>query len=385
MPARHSAPGPSRTPWLIAAVLIILAGVIAAGFLLWQKFQGGSGGRAAMISPAPTASPAAAPTPAPTASPTPTPEPTPEPTPTPAPIPDNGEDGYLSEGLYIWNNMAFELFYGYDESAQPYAEAISRYAEQLPGVRVYSMVVPNHSEFGLPERLRDSLGCGSQRANTSLIYGSYGSGVTPVDIYDALNQHKEEPIYFNTDTHWTALGAYYAYEVFCAQAEVSAAPLSDFAKSSYPDFLGYLYQMTGDSALESHPDQIDLYEPGFSYTAEVSYDGESFTPLAGINSADSSMGYSMLLWGDNPCLRVVNESSQTGRKLALVKESYGNAIGAFLAASFDQVYAVDFRSFEGSLPAFCQENGITDLLFLNSTMAANTYARVEDLNRLFPE
>ena len=44
----------------------------------------------------------------------------------------------------------------------------------------------------------------------------------------------------------------------------------------------------------------------------------------------------------------------------------------------------DFRSFEGSLPELVQEHGITDVLFLNSAVAANTYERVEDLRTLFP-
>ena len=72
-------------------------------------------------------------------------------------------------------------------------------------------------------------------------------------------------------------------------------------------------------------------------------------------------------------------------KRAVVKESSGNAAGAFMGASFDEVYMIDFRSFSGSLPDFIRDNGITDVLFMNSATAANTYQRVEDLNSLFPE
>ncbi len=46
---------------------------------------------------------------------------------------------------------------------------------------------------------------------------------------------------------------------------------------------------------------------------------------------------------------------------------------------------IDFRSFEGSLPELVREHGITDVLFMNSAIAANTYQRVEDLYTLFPE
>lgn len=383
MPAKHHYKEPQSPKWpLFLAIFVIVLGLAAAIWLLWDKFVT----LLPTAAPTPTPSPqaTAAPTPVPTPSPTPSPTPTPTPTPSPPPIPDNGEDGYLSEGLYIWNNMAFELFYGSDDTALPYAQAISRYKEQLPDVEVYNLVVPNHSEFGLPQRLRDQLGCGSQRENIAAIYENFTSAVHGVDICDTLDRHKEENIYYNTDTHWASLGAYYAYEEFCRTAGLEPAPLESFAKTGYEGFTGYLYQLTGDECLAGHPDVIDLYEPAAECTAEVSQDGESFSELSGINSNDESMGYGMFLWGDNPCMRVTNQDLHTGRRLLMVKESYGNAIGAFLAASFDQLYAVDFRSFQGDLPQYCQAWGITDVLFLNSTMAANTYARIEDLNRLFP-
>ena len=39
MPARHRAPEPSRSPLLIVFILIILAGLICGGILLWQKLS----------------------------------------------------------------------------------------------------------------------------------------------------------------------------------------------------------------------------------------------------------------------------------------------------------------------------------------------------------
>lgn len=324
-----------------------------------------------------SAQPAEAPTPAPTPSPT--------PEPTPPPIPDDGSDGYLSSGVYIWQNKAFELFYGSTDAAAAYAQAISGYQQLLPGTTVYNMVVPNHSEFGLPERIRNDMGCTSQRENLSDVFANYteGSQVIPVDIYDALDYHKDQYLYFNTDTHWAPLGAYWAYTAFCEAANQTAAPLSDFTVSTVEDFTGYLYVATGESCLAENPDHIDLYEPGFDYTIELSYDGVSFTELSGMYAPDEGMGYSMVLWGDNPLVRITNHDDASGRKLLLVKDSYGNAIAPFLAANYSEVHVADFRSFPGKLPAYCQENGITDVLFFNNVMSANTYSQIETMNGLF--
>lgn len=373
-----------------AAVVLTAAGLMYALF-----FSGGSGVPAAAPTvPPPSAVPGAAPgmaepasmpssTAPPAAIPTPDPTPGPTPAPTPPPIPDDGSDGYLSEGLYIWKDQAFELFYGGDDSARAYAAAVTSYGEKLAGKNVYDLVVPNHSEFGLPKRIRNEMGCTSQRENTAQVYEALGPSVTAVDIYDALDLHKDESLYFHTDTHWAPLGAYYAYAEFCRVSGVEAAELTSFTKTSTEGFTGYLYAVTGETCLRENPDRIDLYEPGFAYTAFLSTDGSDFQELSGINSPDGSMGYSMFLWGDNPCVRIVNEESHTGRKLAFVKDSYGNAMAPFLAASFDEVHVVDFRSFPQNLAAYCEEQGITDVLFLNNVMSANTYSQIETMNGLF--
>lgn len=381
----------ANLPAVLLFVVLLIGAAVALGIWAARTWGRDDSAPGETASPAPqssgtsqpaesavsSAQPAEAPTPAPTPSPT--------PEPTPPPIPDDGSDGYLSSGVYIWQNKAFELFYGSTDAAAAYAQAISGYQQQLPGTTVYNMVVPNHSEFGLPERIRNDMGCTSQRENLSDVFANYteGSQVIPVDIYDALDYHKDQYLYFNTDTHWAPLGAYWAYTAFCEAANQTAAPLSDFTVSTVEDFTGYLYVATGESCLAENPDHIDLYEPGFDYTIELSYDGVSFTELSGMYAPDEGMGYSMVLWGDNPLVRVTNHDDASGRKLLLVKDSYGNAIAPFLAANYSEVHVADFRSFPGKLPAYCQENGITDVLFFNNVMSANTYSQIETMNGLF--
>ena len=381
----------ANLPAVLIFVVLLMGAAVALGIWAARTWGQDDSAPGETASPAPQSSGTSQPAESavssaqPAEAPTPAPIPSPTPEPTPPPIPDDGSDGYLSSGVYIWQNKAFELFYGSTDAAAAYAQAISGYQQQLPGTTVYNMVVPNHSEFGLPERIRNDMGCTSQRENLSDVFANYteGSQVIPVDIYDALDYHKDQYLYFNTDTHWAPLGAYWAYTAFCEAANQTAAPLSDFTVSTVEDFTGYLYVATGESCLAENPDHIDLYEPGFDYTIELSYDGVSFTELSGMYAPDEGMGYSMVLWGDNPLVRITNHDDASGRKLLLVKDSYGNAIAPFLAANYSEVHVADFRSFPGKLPAYCQENGITDVLFFNNVMSANTYSQIETMNGLF--
>lgn len=374
-----------RSPLPYLFLFLLIAALLVGGFFLIKNLFGGKkpeGGSVGASSQTVSSTANVPSSQAGTAS-VPTATPTPTPAPTPPPIEDDGSEGYLSAGIYIWNKKAFELFYGDTEAATAYAHAISSYRDQLPNSTVYNMVVPNHSEYGLPERLRSDMGCTSQRQNLTDVFSNYTSDVKAVDIYDALNMHRNEYLYFNTDTHWAPLGAYYAYQKFCEVAGVQPAALDSMKKSTVEGFTGYLYSATEETVLSDYPDYIDVYEPVVPYTAALSYDGDSFEELPGVNSTDSSMGYSMLGWGDLPCLKLVNQNGGTGRKLAMVKDSYGDAMATFLVNSFDEVYVIDFRSFPKNLPAYCEANGITDVLFFNNVMSANTSTQIESMDALF--
>ena len=115
----------------------------------------------------------------------------------------------------------------------------------------------------------------------------------------------------------------------------------------------------------------------------MSYDGLSYFETDSINVHDESSGYSMYLSGDMGCVRVTNNTLSTGRKLLIVKDSYGNAMAPFLTASFDEVHVVDFRYFEDNLPSYCESQGITDVLFFNNEMSANTSMQHDSMRALF--
>lgn len=380
---RRPAPAPKkrRSPVIPIVIFLIAAALGIFVYILWSLGMfGGTGILDGSLLATPEAVSSASP--APTAEPTPSPTPSPTPEPTPPAIYDDGTEGYMSSGICIYNNKGFELFYGDDSMAATYAEMINDFADMLPGIQVYNMVAPNHSEFGLPARVREYYGESSQRENTAAIYENLSDSVTAVDVYDILNLHNNENIYFGTDTHWAPLGAYYAYTEFCEAAGAEPAALESFDKTSY-DFTGYLAYATGEEVLYENPDTLDIYDPTFDYTCEMSYDGLSFYETDSMNTHDESAGYSMYLSGDMGCVRVTNNTLSTGRRLLIVKDSYGNAMAPFLTASFDEVHVVDFRYFEDNLPDYCESQGITDVLFFNNEMSANTSDQHDAMRALF--
>ena len=62
----------------------------------------------------------------------------------------------------------------------------------------------------------------------------------------------------------------------------------------------------------------------------------------------------------------VDTEVKNGRKLLVIKDSFGNAEIPFYTSSFEQIYVLDVRYFERNLVNFIETTGVTDVLFTMS-------------------
>lgn len=299
--------------------------------------------------------------------------------------PDEDAVGYLMDnGIFVFGQRAVNLFGGSHQMAGYYAQTLNSYLDEIdPSVQVYNMVVPCSSEFYLPSRYQAS--SADQWENISFIYSQLDERIKPVDAYNALAAHADEYIYFNTDHHWTALGAYYAYQEFCKEAGLTPAALEEMEARTREGFLGTFYTQTGDPVLAQNPDNLTYYIPDTQYENYIRMKDQpdSFTRFDSIWGEMASMtnSYSIFLYGDFPLEKIVTEH-KNGRKIVVVKESYGNAFVPFLLPHFEEIYVVDQRYFQTSLVELMEENGVTDLLFLNNVFAANTAYHIDRIDSL---
>ena len=289
-----------------------------------------------------------------------------------------GNFSTTTRGVYIYDGIACELFGWYESGAADYASSIREFKENSPEFTVYNMVIPNHTEFGLPRRLNDEVGTMIQAENIKAIYSAYQDDVQPINCYNKLCDHINEYIYFNTDHHWTGLGAYYAYVAFCEQTGQTPLKLSDCEENTIPDFEGTLYDPSYQSGLdtvywwqfpyETHAMRQD--NPGEDlYQTTVFYEQEG----SGLYS------YGVFIWGDSPLFVCYNDEIGNGKKIAVVKESYGNAFAPFLTANYEEVHVVDMRYFHQNLTDYMNENGIDEVIFVNNVMQANNPDMVDNI------
>lgn len=299
----------------------------------------------------------------------------------PSPVDENAE-GIVSNGTFICQGRAMSLYGGSHESARRYASVLNQYAAMLSDVQIYNMIVPTAVEFYLPQKYQSM--SQSQKEVIDLIYGLLDPSIKKVNAYDVLAAHTNEYLYFRTDHHWTGQGAYYAYTAFCKEAGFSPLSMDQFETRRLDNFIGTLYAQAPDRTLLQEPDYVDYYIFDQPYTA-VRYDrGNPYKPIPHNlwgEYAKSPNSYSVFLQGDFPLIQV-DTGIHNGRKIMVVKESYGNAFAPFLINHYEKVYIVDERYFERPLLDFIRKEGIHELLFANNAFAVCTPYQISCIENL---
>lgn len=295
---------------------------------------------------------------------------------------DGTDVGEWVNNLLVYDRTAYEMFYGGEEAAKEYAAAISKIKKALgDSVTVYNVIVPTHCGVTLPQRFFDEYGISDQKAYISTILNSYTEDIIGINPYDTLAHHRDEYLYFNTDHHWTGLAAYYAYKDFCKTAGVDYLRLSDMIEGTIEGYYGSLTNYVDTSLVDA--DTVHYYTLDAD-TATSVFDeyGQNEQPSRLMHSyAEGVNAYGVFLGGDNP-LMVCRNNDGNGKKIAVVKESYGNAFCPYIALTYSETHMIDFRYIQFDFQQYLKDNDIDEVIFVNNTMASATPPRIDELNAL---
>ena len=299
-----------------------------------------------------------------------------------------------NNGIAVVGTRALMLYGGSYSVGEKYAGVVNRYKELLGNdVNVYAMVIPTSCEFYSPDSVK--VYCGSQKDNIDYVYSLLNNS-TGVDAYSSLKKHLREDIYLRTDHHWAPLGAYYAAQAFAETAGVPFLDISEYEQRVVHDYVGTMYGYSGDAVLKNNPEDFVYYVPKTvdyttTYYDYILQDGK----IAGANapyeadffikySDGSGMAYCTFMGGDAKIVKV-STNAGTGRKLAIFKDSYGNALPPFLMGSFDEIIVIDMRYFTHNAIDYLKENGVTDVLFANNAFHAATASTVTYYNNFLTQ
>lgn len=285
------------------------------------------------------------------------------------------------------NTRAMELYMGSQDVVKEYGRMVNSCKRAMgDSINVYCMVIPTAVGIYCPDSLKYKTK--DETATLQQLYDVLDSDVTPIKLMHVLTQKADQPIYSRTDHHWAPLGAYYAAEQFAADANVPFMPLDRYEARVVKDYVGTMYKFSRNIAVKQAPEDFVYYVPKdveydteyriYSFDRNKRVTGESLpTPGEFFRRYEdgNSAAYCTFMGGDTRFTKVTTKASN-GRKLMILKDSYGNALPGYLFASFSEIHVVDYRYFRNNIVDYAHCNGITDVLFANNLIHAsmnNTY------------
>lgn len=296
---------------------------------------------------------------------------------------------------------AIEPYKGNADSGTPYAEVVNKYKRTFPKLNVYCMVIPNAVAFYCPDTAQ--AWTQDERPVIQRLLAQLAPEVNAVDILDTLQAHVTEPIYSRTDHHWAPLGAYYAAAKFAKVAGVGFNDLSAYEPHVIHDYVGSMFTFSRDRAVKEAPEDFVYYVPrDSSFTASrikykkvskrigrkrrrrtVSHltasEPEPFRFFRDYEDGNTA-AYCTFMGGDLNTTSVVT-TTKNGRRLLILKDSYGNALPSNLFSSFEEIHVVDCRYFLQNMKIFVMRHGITDILFANNLIHASAPKTVQAYER----
>ena len=191
------------------------------------------------------------------------------------------------------------------------------------------------------------------------IYAMTSENIRTVDMLSVFENHPE--LYYRTDHHWTSEGAYEGYKTYMTEIGREYRKKSDFSIEIIEDFQGSTYSR---SALWLTPgESLELWLGSENLTVtnaetEGIHEGTFYR-----NRLEEADKYTVFLDGNHSLVRIQNPE-KTG-KILVIRDSYSNCLGAFLAESYGEVVLVDLRYYASPVSELAAE-GFDNILVLYS-------------------
>ena len=247
----------------------------------------------------------------------------------------------IGDSAFIFQNFC-------QETSDSYAEILNQLAAEVAdkGVTVISAPAPTAVGVLIEEAYQEKLGSVSQVKILEYIGSKLDDRVVAVDTVSALIPHNSEYLFFRTDHHWTALGAYYSYSAVCDAIGVEAVDINTMEPWEQGEFKGSLYGRASQP-YKLRPDTVTAYIPNGDIDFEIYYSLANSKPWPLLSdTTNRTVQEKYLVFGtDYPMTHAENRSLPDAPNCIVVKDSFGNCFLPFLTQNFENIYAVDYRKF----------------------------------------
>ena len=243
------------------------------------------------------------------------------------------------------------------ETLQTNLEYINDFARDLAqagtGIPVSLMLVPSSGAV-----LLDT----PEYPDGEIISAVYAQAETEhVDLLAAFRAEANPGrLYYRTDHHWTSEGAFQAACAYLRSRGLPCPAREAYTRQSYEPFYGSAYAASGLWLTE--PDSLELWYSGnrLQVTNETGQVNDGVFYLDRLDQQDK---YQVYLDGNHSLVRIEKLSpSAEERSLLVIRDSFSNSLGCFLADAYDKVVLVDLRYYRLPLTDLLVGEGIDEIL-----------------------
>lgn len=245
---------------------------------------------------------------------------------------------------------------------------------------VFLMIVPN-SVAVYSDKLPNYATTYSQKDVLDYIEDKIKDSAKFINIYNTLLENKSNNIYFQTDHHWTARGAYYGYKGFLEAEGIKPISIENFnIETVSNNFFGTYYS----KAIQNRKtgDRIELFKPQNPPRIVVDYKDEErkTDSLYELNHLKEKDKYAVFLDG-NHALLTITTNVDNNRELLVIKDSFAHAMIPFLTNHYKTIHVIDPRYYNLSVTEYIAENNIDTILVLYNLSNFATDTSISRLNR----
>lgn len=291
---------------------------------------------------------------------------------------DAGEDAEIYLGTTIQVGDTAFTYFGFSEyTSNRYISILNSFAETMADTDVNIVSAPAPIAVGvmIEGEYMEKLGCARQDETLDYINAALDSRIIAPDTVRNLIAHNDEYLFFRTDHHWSALGAYYTYELIMEALDREPAPLDSFEEWDQGEFQGSLYYKCNQSS-KLRLDNVMAYIPPGEITMRIyNTDGYGFKWPLLTDRSTSNLGskYMTFLSGDHPLTVITNDSLPDAPNCAVVKDSFGNCFAPFLSQNYHNVYVIDYREYyQLRLSQFVEQYDVQDVIVLPNLSATQS-------------
>ena len=252
------------------------------------------------------------------------------------------------------------------QASDRHVSLMNRGADALveKGVRFFNLPAPTGISVLLSSEMVEQLGAADQGKTLRYMFAQENENVGKVNAFNNLLQHNDEYLYYHSDHHWTALGAYYAYEAFCQTAGFEPVPLSEYEEWNMGLFTGSWYYSVNNKKLT--PDEMIAYVPPGNITMEISGHGAQNGVIVDHTDWPTNTKYDCFISGDNALTILTNNDLPDAPDCIVIKDSFGNPFSVYLTQHYHRVIVLDYRKNSEPITKTAEKYGVSDVILVQS-------------------